>query len=133
MSVKTVHVDGLDNPLAASLSVTLAPAANTGGTLTLPAAGANQFHYITAIEIRRHATAALAGTAGLSITTTNLTGSPSYRVGNAMVAGGTQKDVEMAYPIPLKSTVANTATTFVFPAPGAAVLWTATVWYYTAP
>jgi hypothetical protein len=114
------------------LCVVIAPAANTGGTITLPAV-AGQFHYITAIEITRNATAALAGTATLAITTTNLPGGGTwYRVGNAMVAGGTQKDVAQQFSSPIKSSVVNTNTTIVFPVPGAAVLWTATVWYYAA-
>lgn len=115
------------------LCVVIIPAANTAGTITLPAV-ASQFHYITAIEVTRNATAALAGTATLAITTTNLPGGGTwFRVGNAMVAGGTQKDVFLAFTSPLKSSVVNTNTTIVFPAPGAAVLWTATVWYYAAP
>jgi hypothetical protein len=114
------------------LCVVIAPAANTAGTITLPAV-AGQFHYITAIEVTRNATAALAGTATLAITTTNLPGGGTwFRVGNAMVAGGTQKDVAKEFRSPIKSSVVNTASTIVFPAPGAAVLWTATVWYYTA-
>lgn len=117
---------------ASPLCVVIAPAANTGGTITLPAV-AGQFHYITAIEVTRNATAALAGTATLAITTTNLPGGGTwYRVGNAMIAGGTQKDVAQQFTSPIKSSVVNTNTTIVFPVPGAAVLWTATVWYYAA-
>jgi len=117
---------------ASPLCVVIAPAANTGGTITLPAV-AGQFHYITAIEVTRNATAALAGTATLAITTTNLPGGGTwFRVGNAMIAGGTQKDVAQQFSSPIKSSVVNTNTTIVFPVPGAAVLWTATVWYYAA-
>lgn len=107
------------------------PAANIGATITLPAVS-GQFHYITSIIIGRSATAALSGTATLSITTTNLPSSLQWRVGNAMVAGGTQRDVEMYWDNPLKSSVANTNTTIVLPAPGAAVLWGAVVTYFTA-
>lgn len=117
---------------ASPLCVVIIPAANTAGTITLPAV-AGQFHYITAVEVTRNATAALAGTATLAITTTNLPGGGTwYRVGNAMVAGGTQKDVFQQFASPIKSSVVNTNTTIVFPAPGAAVLWSASVWYYTA-
>lgn len=118
--------------VASELIQTLFPAANTGGTITLPAV-AGQFHYITSITIGRSATAALTGNATLSITTTNLPGSLQFRVGNAMVAGGTQRDVElMMSDTPLKSSVANTATTIVLPTPGAAVLWGVIVTYFTA-
>ena len=114
-----------------TLAVTATAAANTAATLTLPAV-AGQFHYITGIEIMRTATAALAGTATLVVTTTNLPGSLAWSFGNAMVAGGTQRDTTLAFDNPLKSSVVNTATTIVMPAPGAAVLWRANIYYYTA-
>jgi len=107
------------------------PVANTGVTVTLPAV-AGLFHYITRIRIARLATAALAGTAALSITTTNLPGPLAFAVGNAMAAGGTQVDMDGAFVNPLKSSVANTASTIVFPAPGLAVLWSIQVFYYVA-
>lgn len=108
------------------------PTANTGGTITLPAAGVGLFHYITAIRLVRTATAALAGTAELAITTTNLNGL-ALNVGNAMVAGGTQNDMVTDFaPNPVKSQVANTPTTIVLPAPGAAVRWDCQVFYFAA-
>lgn len=113
-----------------TLAVTVTAAANTGATLTLPAGGAGLFHYLTSIEITRNATAALAGTATLVVTTTNFPGSLAWSVGNAMNAGGTQIDVARDFANPLKSSVANTATTIVMPVPGAAVLWRATAYYY---
>lgn len=105
------------------------PAANTGATITLAAGGSGVFHFITHIRIERSATAALAGTASLNITTTNL-GGIAWKTGNAMVAGGTQIDVDTEYVHPLRSAVSNTATTIVLPAPGAAVLYSAFVVYY---
>jgi hypothetical protein len=82
----------------------------------------------------RASTAALAGTAVLTITTTNLAGSLQWIVGNAMAAGGTQIDLEEEFqPNPLKSSVSNTNTTIVFPNPGAAVQWSCTAYYYAAP
>jgi hypothetical protein len=110
--------------------VTATAAANTAATATLPAAGVGLFHYITHIDITRNATAALAGTATLIHTTTNLPGSPAWSVGNAMVAGGTEKDVVYEPATPLKSSVANTATTVVCAAAGLAVLGRVNVSYY---
>lgn len=108
------------------------PAVNTGATITLPAAGTGLFHYITALRISRNATAALAGTAQLQITTTNLNGL-TVEVGNAMAAGGTQIDWSEAFGMnPLRSATANTATTIVLPAPGAAVRWGVLVLYFAA-
>lgn len=113
-----------------NLCISSTAAANTALTVTLPAAGAGLFHYITGIEITRNATAALLGSATLVITTTNLPGARAWSVGNAMALGGTQIDVNIARPGPIKSSVANTATTIVMPAPGAAVLWRCNVDYY---
>lgn len=117
-------------PMPSTLAVTVTAAANTGAVLTLPAPGAGLFHYITSLQISRNATAALAGTATLVITSTNLPGALAWSVGNAMAAGGTQRDVELAPTTPLKSSAANVATTIVMPVPGAAVLWRAVATYY---
>lgn len=119
-----------DKPIPSTLHVTATAAANAAATATLPAAGAGLFHYITHISITRNATAALAGTATLIHTTTNLPGNPAWSVGNAIIAGGTEKDVEYAPTTPLKSSVANTATTVVAAAAGAAVLARVNVSYY---
>jgi hypothetical protein len=120
----------VNRPIPSTSHVTVTAAANTAATITLPAAGAGLFHYITNINICRNATAALAGTATLVITSTNLPGSPAWSVGNAMIAGGTQIDLDYTPATPLKSSAANTATTIVMPAPGAAVLWRGNCTYY---
>jgi hypothetical protein len=113
-----------------TLWVTATGAADTAVTATLPAPGAGLFHYITMISGMRNATAALAGTATLIHTTTNLPGSPAWSVGNAMAAGGTQVDIAVSPANPIKSSVANTATTIVMAAGGAAVLNRINVAYY---
>lgn len=117
-------------PIPANLHVTATAAANTNAVATLPAAGLGMFHYITSIQIVRNATAALAGTATLIHTSTNLPGNPAWSVGNAMAAGGTQVDVDYQPSQPLKSAVANTATTITAVAGGAAVLGRVNVSYY---
>jgi hypothetical protein len=117
-------------PIPATLHVTATAAANTAATATLPAAGAGLFHYITAINIMRNATAALVGSATIIHTTTNLPGTPAWSVGNAMIIGGTQLDVDYQPASPLKSLLANTATTVVAAAGGAAVLGRVNVSYY---
>lgn len=114
--------------------VAVSPAANAGATITLPAPGAGLFHFVTHLFIARHATAALAGGGTLTITTTNLNGM-TWRVGNqasitvAIMQPGVLIDSEFVHPI--RSAAANTASTIVLPAPGAAVLWTAWCAYYT--
>lgn len=117
----------------AALLVTNTAAVNTGFTVTLLAV-AGQFHYITSIDIVRatNATATAAG-AALTITTTNLPGNPVWLFGNASTAGGTTVLVRSEPTRPLKSSVANTNTTFVVPAAGAGEIIRANVQYYTAP
>lgn len=104
--------------------------ANTSAVTTLAAAGAGLFHYITAISMVRIATAALAGSALLTVTSTNLPTSMAWNFGNAMAAGGTQTDFSMSFQHPIKSSVANTNTTITYPAAGAAVQSRVGVWYY---
>jgi hypothetical protein len=120
----------LERPYPTTLWITATAAANTAATATLPAAGAGLYHYITHIDITRNATAILAGGATLIHTTTNLPGSPAWSVGNNMVAGGTEKDVAIDFAQPLKSSVANTATTVVAAAAGLAVLGRVNVGYF---
>lgn len=116
--------------MPSTFAVTATAAANTAATATLPAAGVGLFHYITHIDITRNATAALAGTATIIHTTANIPGSLAWSVGNAMNAGGTEKDVVFDPTTPLKSSVANTATTIVAAAAGLAVQGRVNVTYY---
>lgn len=113
-----------------NLHITATAAANVAATATLPAPGVGLFHYITNINLMRNATGALAGTATLIHTSTNLPGNPAWSVGNAMAAGGTQLDLDYTPTTPLKSLVSNTVTTIVMPAPGLAVLNRINVSYY---
>jgi hypothetical protein len=115
------------------LSASVLGVVATAATLTIAAPGAGLRHYITGIEITRAGAAALAGTAALAITTTNLPGSLAWSVGNAVAAGGTQIDVSRDFTQPLQSSAQNTATTIVAPAPGAGVLWRINAYYYLAP
>lgn len=111
--------------------VTVQGAANAITTLTIAASGAGLFHKITYIHIARTATAALAGGANLQVTTTNIVGlANAWRTGNLMVAGGTEILVDQTFPSPIRSQTANTPTTIVCPAAGAAVHWTIVVGYY---
>jgi hypothetical protein len=125
----------LTDPRASVLSITVTGGANAIATATLPAAGAGLFHYITHVFIKRVATAALAGGALLTVTTTNLN-ARAWRTGNQMsITVATQEgavlmDQEFVHPI--KSAVANTASTIVGPAAGAAVSWHMVVEYFTA-
>lgn len=116
----------------ATLAVTALSGANASVTATLPLV-AGQFHYITTIIVQRTCTAALTGTAALAITTTNLPGSLAWTAGNACAVGSTNNDLVLSLSSPLKSSVVATATTFVCPAAGAAVVCRITVLYFAAP
>lgn len=115
--------------------ITVAGGANAIATATLPAAGAGRYHYITHLSIRRVATAALAGGALLTVTTTNL-GGRSWRTDNqASITVSTFSPavlIDQEYAHPLRSDVANTNTTITCPAAGAAVSWHIVVDYYIA-
>jgi len=122
------------DPRATTLSVTVTGGANAIATATLPAAGAGLFHYITHIFIKRVATAALAGGALLTVTSTNL-GGRAWRTGNqASITVATHEGailMNQEFTHPIKSAVANTATTIVGPAAGAAVSWHIVIDYFT--
>lgn len=102
-------------PYPSILHVTATAAVNTGSTATLAAAGAGLFHYITAIElVKLYNVVGVAAGAGVIITSTNLPGSPSWTTEQLASAAGTAVAViKQNYANPLKSSVANTATTFV--------------------
>lgn len=103
---------------------TVTSGANASVTLTIPAV-AGQFHYITSIRITTVCTTAIAGTATLSVTTTNInavSGGPtaSWLFGNLCNVGQTHLQIDLPLAdAPLKSAVVNTATTIVCPAIGA--------------
>jgi hypothetical protein len=113
------------------LWVTATAATGVASTLTL-AAVAGQFHYVTAIDIQLYATAARTGAATpLLVTTTNLPGSPVWNFPTAQAIGALDRyDVPLL--TPLKSSVANTATTFVAPIATTGI-WRMNVGYYTGP
>ena len=117
--------------LPANLSVSLITTANTAGTLTIPAV-AGMRHYITHIDITRinGTAAAVAGTALLSVTTTNLSGSPAYSSGNALAVGESKVDYVADFSHPLISNTANTNTTIVSPAGGLGIQYRINVSYY---
>lgn len=119
---------------ASDLQGRVQSATNTAATLTLAAAGAGLFHYITEIRCRRGTTAAVAGTTALSITCANLPiGATLAFFGNFIAVGTTQIDYQAVFSSPIKSSVANTNTTISYPACGAGVISEIVVSYYTGP
>ena len=125
--------DAQQRALGSTLHVTATAAVNTGSTATLPTPGAGLFHYITRIELRkRYSIIGVAAGAGVLITTTNLPGGPSIDTEQLAAPAGTVVPViEWEFGrAPLKSSVANTATTFVAPAQ-LQTIWRWNVSYYT--
>lgn len=118
-------------PFPATLHVTATAAVNTGSTATLAAAGAGLFHYIVRAElVKLYSVVGVAAGAGVIVTTTNLPGNPAFTTEQLASAAGTVARVIDFNPNqPLKSSVANTATTFVAPAQ-LQTIWRWNVTYY---
>ena len=120
------------NPLpvalsASDLGVHGVGAAATAVTITLPAAGASLFHYIDAIEIMLFSTAARTGSATpVSVTSTNLRGY-GLTFASAGLIGSVDR-YNLSSDRPMKSAVANTASTISLPAVTGA-LWRYNVIY----
>lgn len=121
----------------AVLIATTISAANAAVTLTIAAAGAGLFHYITSIEIinvNPTATAIAGSAVTLSYTSTNIPGAPAWTAGNALAAGAEKVVERITYPPGgIKTTTAATATTIVAPAIGAGGVCRITVTYFIAP
>lgn len=120
----------LDPIQASTLMVTGTAATAAGVTVSLPAI-AGQFHYITSIEVVLYnAAARTTGVTPVTMTTTNLPGSPAFTYPSAGAIGTVDRHIK-EFAIPLKSSTVNTATTLVAPAT-TSVLWRINVSYYTA-
>lgn len=133
IAMRATGADGFiyNKPIPSNLHVTVTAAVNTAATITLPAAGVGMFHYITNINLSRVAAAAVVGGgAAQVITSTNLPGSPAWSRGDAMTAGQSLIDLDYSPTSPLKSLLANTASTIVMPIPGATILNRGNCSYY---
>lgn len=116
-------------PRAADLAVTAVGTSGNAVTCTIPAAGAGTYHYICSIDIVKYCTLAIVGSATpTTVTTTNVPGSLAYTFDTAQVIGSSIYR-HFEYGLPLKSSVANTATTVVCPAT-TSVIWRVNVSYY---
>lgn len=121
------HIYAADAPLA----LTATGAAGAAVTLTIPAA-VGSFHYLSSVVITKFASALLvAAAAPVTVTTTNLNNTPSFDFDAAADAQGTIASLILTPAIPIKSSAANTNTTFVCPAT-TAVIWKVTAFYTIA-
>lgn len=108
-------------------------AVNTALTVTLPAAGAGLYHYITSIRLDKlYNVVGVASGAGIIVTTTNLNGLEfiTQQIGSA--AGTVAAAINVSYGDGLRSAVPNTDTTITAPAQ-LQTIWYLTVNYYIAP
>lgn len=125
----------INNPIlvtAAGLVQSVTGATGAAVTATLPAV-VGQFHYITLLEIHKYFTVANAASATpLVVTTTNLPGSLAFTFGQPAGAIGVTDERVYGPNSPLKSSVANTATTIVCPAT-TGIIWRVNVFYFAAP
>lgn len=115
-----------------TLGGTVTAASGAAATLTIAAAGAGLFHYLTRLEISLFNTAATTGAATpVVVTTTNLPGSKAFSLAYpTRAAAGELLDRIIVQPTtPLKSSTANTNTTIVCPVVTAG-LWRVTADYY---
>lgn len=118
-------------PTPSLLHVTAVGTSGVAVTATLPAV-AGMFHYIGSIQLQRICSVAVAAAAApLIATTTNLNGSPAWQVPNSVDAlGNVVNIIDYQYTQPLKSSAANTNTTFVGPTPQAGNFHRWNITYY---
>ena len=127
------QTDAQARAFGSNLWITAVAAVNTALTATLPAV-AGLFHYITAVElVKGYSVVGVAAGAGVTITTTNLPGNPAFSTEQLASAAGTRvKVIDFKPALPFKSSVVNTATTFVAPAQ-LQTIWRWNIAYYTGP
>ena len=123
---------GAVKELRAGTLIQTATGAAAIATATLPAAGVGLFHYITSIRLERYMTAV--GTASATrnaATTTNLNGLAFTLPGDAAAQGVQSVPTDFQPITPVRSAVANTATTVATPLV-AGTTYLITVVYFTA-
>ena len=116
----------------ATTAVSVTAAVSTGATLTLPAAGAGLFIYLTFIEITLVVATTVTGAATpIAVTTTGITGTPSFRLANgtSAVVGALLDRIMAPFAFGLKGSAANTAMVFTAPIVTGAI-WSMNATYY---
>jgi hypothetical protein len=128
ISASTAIAPALATPRSADLLVTVTAVAGATATLTLPAA-TGLLHYISHISVENHKAATVtAQTTPILVTTTNLNSLVMSMPNEGVAGSGFTKVIEPKNPI--RSQVAGTATTIVFPAV-TSVIPRMTAHYYT--
>lgn len=115
----------------APLAVTATGASGAAVTATLPAV-AGAYHYLSRIEVTQYAAAATSGSATpVTVTTTNLPGSPALTFPTALAIGTQTQQVWEPVAL-LRAAAAGTATTIVCPAT-TGIIWRVNVIYGAYP
>lgn len=114
------------------IGATATAAAGSAVTLTIPAGAAGIFNYLSFLDIQAYAAAALTGAATpVTVTTTGILGTPSWRFATAAAIGTLFGEVKYEGHAPVKGTAAATAMTIVCPATPN-VIWTVNAAYFRA-
>ena len=113
-------------------ALTATGAAAAAVTLTIPSPGAGLSQFIYVIQINKFNTALLvAGAAPVTVTTTNLPGTPSFDFGADAATQGTFQTLLLQPMAPFKAAAPATAITIVCPAT-TSVIWKVTAFWANA-
>lgn len=124
--------DTLQNFITTTTATTVG-AAGAAVTLTIASPGAGLRHYLTYLRIVRFAAAVLTPAATpVTVTTTNIPGTPAFSIPADAAAQGTISPYQEDFNLPIAVAAQATATTIVCPAT-TNVIWRVTAGYYVAP
>lgn len=114
-------------------TATAVGAAGAAVTLTIASPGTGLRHYLTYLAINRFASALLvAAAAPVTVTTTNIPGTPAFSFPAEAAAQGTIDRWHEDFAYPIATSAQATATTIVCPAT-TSVIWRVTAGYFVAP
>jgi len=105
-------------PVPATAGVSTTAAASSGVTLTIAAAAAGLFNYLVYLEIILVVATTVTGAATpIAVTSTGITGTPTYYLANgtSAVVGALLDRIVMSPSNPIKGSAAATSMTFVAP------------------
>jgi hypothetical protein len=102
-------------PARLDAAAQVATSATSAATITLTPNGGETV-YVYELDVQNCAgSAAVTAAAVTSITTTNLTGAPSWTLGSGTTAGACAQNFSLQWPTGLKAQAPGTAVTFVLP------------------
>lgn len=117
----------------ATTTVSATGVASAAVTLTIPSAGAGLYNYITELEISAYCTATIAAGAAtpIAVTSTGITGTPTFKIAQPVGATGQVLDrLIYTFDPPLRGSAVATALTVVAPVYTNAI-WNINAAFYT--